>query len=266
MRPQRSMQHPPEGATTTAMPRFPHRIALWCVGGAVGIFLAANVTAILGAYVAGIVTGHIGAVAAGLASSAPPGWLTVGSSIGMWAGFIGGPIALLLALGDQSPLRSLGLRWRWFDLVGLPIGAAAQFVVGAITVAMFGHRNYSAPLHRWFDGSSSTTVRVLALCLVIVVPVAEEILFRGLLGQGLLSLAEPRPSRHVSVLAVGAIVADGVLFAAAHGEPLQFIGLALFGALQMLLVRQSGRLSMAIASHAGFNAVALSSVIWRGHL
>ena len=109
-------------------------------------------------------------------------------------------------------------------------------------------------------------MRVLALCLVIVVPVAEEILFRGLLGQGLLSLAEPRPSRHVSVLAVGAIVADGVLFAAAHGEPLQFIGLALFGALQMLLVRQSGRLSMAIASHAGFNAVALSSVIWRGHL
>jgi len=236
------------------------------VGGAVGIFLAANVTAILGAYVAGIVTGNVGAVASGLSSTAPPGWLTVGSSLGMWAGFIAGPIALLIALGDATPLRSLGLRWRWIDLLGLPIGAVAQFVVGVLTVAIFGHRNYSAPLHRWFDGGGPTTVRALALCLVIIVPVAEELLFRGLLGQGLLSLAEPRPGHQLTVMAVGALVADGVLFAAAHGEPLQFIGLALFGTVQMLLVRQSGRLSMAIASHAAFNAVALAPIFLRGHL
>jgi membrane protease YdiL (CAAX protease family) len=266
MRRFRSMSSTPGGATEMTTSRFPRRVALWCVGGAVGIFLAANVTAILGAYVAGAVTGHVGAVAAGLSSPAPPGWLTVGSSIGMWAGFIGGPIALLASLGDRSPLRSLGLRWKWIDLLGLPIGVAAQFVVGVITVAIFGHRNYSAPLHRWFDGSGATTVRVLALCLVVIVPLAEELLFRGLLGQGLLRLAEVHSSRHVRLRVVGAIVADGVLFAAAHGEPLQFLGLALFGALQMVLVRRSGRLSMAIASHAAFNAVALSAVVWRGHL
>jgi membrane protease YdiL (CAAX protease family) len=56
-----------------------------------------------------------------------------------------------------------------------------------------------------------------------------------------------------------------VLFAAAHAEGRQFLGLALFGVVLFVLRRSTGRLAMGMVSHAAFNAVALSGILLHGH-
>jgi membrane protease YdiL (CAAX protease family) len=54
---------------------------------------------------------------------------------------------------------------------------------------------------------------------------------------------------------------SAVLFGLAHGEPVQFVGLALLGVVLALLVYRTKRLVPSFVTHASFNAAALAVVI-----
>jgi membrane protease YdiL (CAAX protease family) len=60
---------------------------------------------------------------------------------------------------------------------------------------------------------------------------------------------------------VGAVVLSACLFALAHGEALQFVGLALFGVVLALVLRRTQRLIPSVITHVSFNAVAMVGLI-----
>lgn len=79
----------------------------------------------------------------------------------------------------------------------------------------------------------------------VAAPVAEELVFRGLLYPAL-------KTRWGRPVAVGV---SSVLFGAMHGHWASFLSLAVFGAALALVFDATGRLGRAIALHAVFNTV-----------
>jgi len=82
---------------------------------------------------------------------------------------------------------------------------------------------------------------------VVVAPVTEELLFRGLILQGFLRRYSPRK----------AILASALLFAAFHGNPWQFFGALVLGILFAWWFVQTRSLIPCILGHALNNAVPL---------
>ncbi|MGH2404412.1 MAG: lysostaphin resistance A-like protein [bacterium] len=83
--------------------------------------------------------------------------------------------------------------------------------------------------------------------LVIVAPLTEELLFRGLILRGLL--------RHYT--ARTAIIASAVLFGVFHLNPWQFLGATVLGVLFAWMFVRTGSLHLCIFGHAFANGVPL---------
>jgi len=90
------------------------------------------------------------------------------------------------------------------------------------------------------------------LTLVILAPLGEEILFRGLMQQAARSAIGARPS------ALGV----GLLFALAHGEPWYLLALVLVGLTLAFVFERTGSLTACMYVHALYNGVGL----WMGSL
>ncbi len=88
----------------------------------------------------------------------------------------------------------------------------------------------------------------IAIAVVLVAPIIEEVIFRGLL-YGLLR-------RHVRPLL--AMIAVGLLFGSVHDSPASFLPISLFGFLLCYLYEKTGRLSVPIIAHLIFNGIALA--------
>jgi membrane protease YdiL (CAAX protease family) len=86
----------------------------------------------------------------------------------------------------------------------------------------------------------------------------EEWLFRGVLFRAL-SEGGRRGGSRASV--VVAVVASAVLFALAHGEPLQFAGLFFLGMVLATLLWRTKRLIPSIVTHVSFNGVAIIALV-----
>ena len=85
----------------------------------------------------------------------------------------------------------------------------------------------------------------IAIVVVLVAPIIEEVLFRGLLS-GLLR-------RHVRPLL--AMVAVGMLFGVVHDSPASFLPISLLGFVLCYLYEKTGRLSVPIIAHLIFNGI-----------
>jgi membrane protease YdiL (CAAX protease family) len=154
--------------------------------------------------------------------------------------------------------RDVGLSARWADAGWGPVVwlacLVAQVVVGVIVVVLkipftSNVRNVSE-----LNADRGYVVSLLVLA-VVAAPIAEEIVFRGVVLRGLLS-------RHSAVVAVGL---QGVLFGLAHFDPvrgtgnlglilvLSAVGCVLGGAA--FLVR---RLAPTMIAHAILNAIAMA--------
>jgi uncharacterized protein len=90
-----------------------------------------------------------------------------------------------------------------------------------------------------------------------VVPVVEELVFRGLFLRGALRAFSRAGPLLGPVLAV---VCTGVVFGLAHLEALETLGLAAFGMVLAYLAYRVGRLGPCILAHASFNLVAVVAV------
>jgi len=151
--------------------------------------------------------------------------------------------------GRGSLLADLGLTVRLSDWPWLAAGVLLQVVAFGM-VALIELVAGSEPKQEVVTAiqHSGTAARVLgAIAVVVFAPVAEELLFRGLLLRGLLR-------RYGAAVAV---VLGGVAFAVVHlldpsAAPL-LAPLALVGVLSGILAVRSGDLSRSILLHAGFN-------------
>ncbi len=234
----------------------------WLLFAALG-FLAGQILAVIAVSVAAAVSGNLRDLTAITHLSEPPTWYIVSTLIGLWAGFFGAGWLSSWTQGTHSLVRDLGLRFRWIDLVGIPIGIGGQFLVALMYVPIASHvhnfnQRFSAPSQRLVGGSHGLGYAVIALCTVIGAPFFEELFFRGVL---LRSLARLFGNFLGWVGPALAMIVTGVLFGLAHAESLQLLGLAVFGIILSFVSYRTGRLGMNMVAHASFNLVALAAVV-----
>lgn len=195
-----------------------------------------------------------------LAGDVPGGVLLVAASL---------VLAVLVALAVRRPARQSGgvrralgfdlPRWSdvpvvlgWSVLLFL-LQAVAAVTVGALFPALEG---VPADNTSEFRGASTTTLVLLALAAVVFAPVVEELLFRGLVLQGLMLRIGFWPAAVLSsalfgVLHTASFDASGAALALATGT----LGLGL-----CVLVRRTGRLGPGIGVHALRNGLVVAFV------
>jgi membrane protease YdiL (CAAX protease family) len=157
--------------------------------------------------------------------------------------------------GRGSLRADLGLTVRLADWPWLAAGVALQVVaLGMITILeRAAGTEPTQEVVRAIEHSDTTAKVLGAVAVVVFAPVAEELLFRGLLLRGLL--------RRLG--AAAAVLIGGIAFGLVHlidpsSAPL-LAPLALVGVASGMLAVRSGDLSRSILLHAGFNL--LSAVL-----
>ncbi len=207
------------------------------------------------------VTHAPGGVLALARSATPPWWVNVASLAGLWVGFA---LAVVVAARAGGLVAWPGTwRLRWSDLRFVLLGVASQILI-ALAYLPFHVHDFGKPVTRLFGGAHGATFALLVLLTMVGAPIAEEWFFRGVLLRGLVA-AFGRVGARLAV-PVG-IVASGVLFAAAHGEPAQFAGLAAFGVVLALVAWRTRRLAASAVVHVSFNGVAIVALLaqrWHG--
>lgn len=164
-------------------------------------------------------------------------------------------IGVVAWLGRAPGRELLGFRFAAIDVGGLLVGAGLEVVAGIliylVVELVFGGHAPVQSVVRIADQADGlgTTVAVVAVT-VVAVPLAEELVFRGVLQRAL----EHRFKRAVALFGTAAIFAlthVALDIDAAIAVPALFgLGLVLG-----LLVQRTGRLGPAIFTHAGFNLV-----------
>jgi membrane protease YdiL (CAAX protease family) len=188
-----------------------------------------------------------------------PLWVLALQYPALWLGFIGVPVWAAATKG-RGIVEDFRLR---IEAIDLPVGAVVGFLAQVIVVPLV-----SLPILWAFDidadklgeparqlGDKATSpggVVLLFLMVAVGAPIAEEIFFRGLL----LRSIEKRFGTAIGV------AGSSVAFGATHFQALQFLPLALVGAIFALLVVRTGRLGTAIVAHMAFNATTVAFLVW----
>lgn len=154
-----------------------------------------------------------------------------------------------------GPLRPVGRN------VGIGVGLGLLAIVGStllvsLLVTLTGSE--ATPEQVLTEGIADTPARlVLAiLAAVVMAPLAEELLFRGLLHRGL--------RRRMRL--VPATLLSSVLFAVVHvdvvaSQPLALVGLTFVGVILALAHERTGSLLVPVVIHATHNAVTIVAVV-----
>ncbi|MBS0241422.1 MAG: exosortase E/protease, VPEID-CTERM system [Proteobacteria bacterium] len=177
-----------------------------------------------------------------------------------------GSMAVAAAVPGEHPVHvvkalligaALWIFWANYAFVrqrpsALAIGAG--IVVGAAWIATAPRGNGQSPLALWLQDigplMAFAWLAVRGLSTAVLVPIAEELAFRGFLYRRLQSADFVNvPYRQ---LAWGALIASSVAFGALHGR---MIAAGLAGAVFCLVMIQRGRLSDAVWAHAIANGV-----------
>jgi len=188
-------------------------------------------------------------------ASSPPWWANALGLLGLWAGF-GAAIYYAYAYGN---LKALANQWRprSSDLLYVLLGIGAQILVD-VAYSPFHVKHLNRPVHHLFGSARGFTFVVLIVMTLLVAPIMEEWLFRGVLFRALSEGGAKGGSRGAVVLAV---LMSAALFALAHAEPLQFAGLFFLGIILATLVWRTGRLIPSIVTHVSFNGVAIAALV-----
>jgi membrane protease YdiL (CAAX protease family) len=234
----------------------------WLFFAALG-FVGGQILASVFVLIAASASGNTQSLTAISKLSEPPTWYIVSTLLGLWGGFFGAAWLATGTRGTKSFRRDVGLRFRWIDLIGVPIGVAGQFLVALIYIPISHHvhdfsQRFDAPNQRLTGSSHGASFALIAVLTVVGAPFFEELFFRGVL---LRSLARLFGRFAGWVGPTLAIVVTGALFGLAHAESLQFIGLAIFGIILSVVSYRTGRLGMNMVAHASFNLVAVAAAV-----
>ncbi len=186
-------------------------------------------------------------------------WSRVLFSVTLMGVFEGGLVLVYGArLGALNRFRVKG-PWLRGIAVGIPLGFALQLatVVAFLLVEMlvpdFSPEEVMGPIERGFAEMPPAVRAGLFVPVVIVAPLAEELLFRGLLLYGF----EVPKKRWGSAVAA---LLSSLAFAAAHLNFWGFFAFAGFGLVLAWLTLRSGTISYALGAHVGYNLTALGAL------
>ena len=162
--------------TTVDQASTPRTVAI-LVAAFVGFFAGQILAAVLDMAMAQI-THYPGGFNQLARASSPPWWANATGLVGLWIGF-GGAIYFAYAYGN---LRSLANQWRprLGDLVYVVLGVACQFAVD-LAYGPFDVKSLNKPVKHIFDASHGPTFVLLAIMTVVIAPVIEEWMFRGVI-------------------------------------------------------------------------------------
>ena len=188
-----------------------------------------------------------------------PIWVVGLSGLSMWATYLYVVSAISNKYGSGNVFSDYRISFAWRDLWGIPIGIASQFIlVTAVTFPLtklfpdqFSVEEVEKRARELSDAASGGWVFVLFLIVVVGAPVVEEIVYRGLLQQGLDRSMNP----------TFALIVTAAIFAAIHLQPIEFPGLFAFALVLGWTYRKTQRLGLPIVSHMAFNASGLFVVM-----
>ena len=162
--------------------------------------------------------------------------------------------------GNGSLRRDFGLELRrpaaaWIsDLPWLFIGVGLQlvaFIPLGILESIYGH-TAKQDVVKSADHATGWQIPVLALTIVLLAPVTEELLFRGALLRSLLRKLDPTIAVFVSGLVFGLVHALGD---PSIGTVIALPAIVLLGVVSGYQAARTGNLSRSILLHVGFNAL-----------
>jgi len=250
----------PGPARTAAPPATAADAWAWLLTAVAG-FVAGQLVALVLVSLVAAALGEAGRVGHLTTEAVPPGWVVVTELLGLWSGFVGAVVVASRRWGSGRIVADMGLRVRPWDLVvGPVVGVACQLVLVPLLYLplrpLVPHlaRRLSGPAHHLTGGFPGASLALIGFLTVVVVPVVEELLFRGVLLRALLRLFGPAGRLAGPTLAV---VVTGLLFGLAHDEGLELLGLAGFGMVLSWLAYRTGRLGPGILAHGAFNLVAV---------
>ncbi len=244
---------------------------MWLLFAAIG-FVVGQVVAAIAVVAAAAAAGHERSLSAIARLNEPPTWYIGATLVGLWVGFLVAAWLSSRFRGTRRLAPDLGIRFRWVDLVGIPIGVGGQFLVALIYVPISEHvhnfnQRFNAPSQHLTGASHGAGYLVIAILTVVGAPFFEELFFRGVLLRAVCRLFGTIGGWVGPALAM---VVTGALFGLAHDESLQFFGLAVFGIVLSFVAYRTGRLGMNMVAHASFNLVAVAAavvpVLAPGHL
>jgi membrane protease YdiL (CAAX protease family) len=244
------------------VPDGPRQGFSWMLIALAGFLVGQVVSAVLLVVVAAA-NGHSHDLSQLARRAVPPAWVVVSGLVGVWIGFVGAVVLASRTAGTGSVRRDMHLEFRRSDfVVGPVIGVAAQLVLPIVYLPLryvVPHldQKLSDPAKHLTGGFTGADIAVIAALTVLVVPVVEEMLFRGLFLRGALAAFSGAGRRVGPTLAV---VLTGIVFALAHLELLQLLGLALFGVVLSVMALRLDRIGPCILAHAAFNLVAIVAV------
>jgi hypothetical protein len=201
------------------------------------------------------VTNYPGGLSALQRAADPPWWSNAVGLLGLWVGFA----AAILYAHREGHLASLPRQWRprVGDLFYVVLGLACQLAVDLL-YAPFHFKSLNHPVNHLFHSAHGPEFVLIALMTALGAPFFEEWFFRGVIYR---SIAEGTPTLSTRASVALGVGVSAVLFGLAHGELIQFAGLALLGVVLALLVYRTKRLVPSFITHASFNATALAAVI-----
>lgn len=217
----------------------------------------ASLTLPLAGYLCAILVSAI-AASATLAAGAGADGISVllAGQVGFWA-----TLMATVAIARRTPERRVRGRRLAVGLVlsDLPLGAllgvATQLVlVPLIYLPIRGLVDLSAleePAQDLLGGLQGADLVAMAVGVVLIAPVVEELFFRGL-------LLESMRARWGTTIG---ITGSSLVFGATHFQLLQLPALTLAGTVFAAAAVRSDRLGPAITTHAAFNATTFSALV-----
>jgi uncharacterized protein len=170
---------------------------------------------------------------------------------------------------------------------GMAVGVGAvvlSMIVTPLSVLVLERLGYSTEstvqqpfmegLVGWVHESPGVAVTAIVLVVVLFGPAVEELVFRGVVFNGLYRLGTLISTRYVgtehpkglpskTIFAASAL-ASSILFALLHLEPVLLPVLLILAMILCALFRRSGSLLPSFVAHATFNSFAATLIILRG--
>ncbi|MFM2046046.1 MAG: hypothetical protein RL383_123 [Actinomycetota bacterium] len=188
-----------------------------------------------------------------------PVWVTSVSGLALWAVMVAFAVMLSRGIGSRSMRHDFGLAFRPSDLwIGVPLGAVSQYglvvlvnwPLGRLFPGTFSPEDVERRAREISDSAPGAWIVLLLLVVVVAAPWVEELMYRGLLQQGLANSWGRTP----------AVVVGGIVFAAVHLQPVEFPGLFAFAVVLGVCYARTNRLGLPIVVHMTFNACGIAVV------
>jgi len=219
--------------------------------------------AFFAAWIAGLVLAVVGAVLAFAVlgpDTADDDAVVLLASLVAQAGGAVVAVWIISATRGQASLRAdFGLEIRARDAGWLLVGIALQFGAALLLLPLtLLEPDQAQSVVESFEAASGGEVVLLAVAVVVLAPLSEELLFRGVLLRGLLRRTSPGR----------AVLWSSAVFAAVHlvldpslGSAQALPALMLLGIVAADQVVRTGSLSRSIMLHAGFNLLTAVQIL-----